>query len=70
VINMQMEFLGSGSSSGGCPTLYRLADGRIVVQGDALVDPEALTCARDILPGEAFVAVPAELVRYWPAVDA
>jgi hypothetical protein len=65
-----MTFLGSTSTGGACPTLYRLGDGRIVVQGALLEDPALIRQARDFLPGEVFVVVPADLGRFWPADDA
>jgi len=66
----RLTFLGSTSTGGACPTLYRLDDGRIIVQGTLLDDPALIRQARDVLPGEVFVVVPAELGQFWPAGDA
>lgn len=63
---MKVTFLGSDSVGGGCPTLYRTDRGTIVVQGEQVTDPEALEQFRDVLDGETFVEVPAELGKYWP----
>jgi len=63
---VKLSFLGTTSYTGGCPTLYRTSRGTIVVQGDRLTDPEALSQLRDVLEGEAFIEVPAELGKYWP----
>jgi hypothetical protein len=68
--SQRMTFLGSTSVGGACPTLYRLADGRVVVQGEALTEPALVAQARAVLPGEAFVVVPAALGQFWPVVDA
>lgn len=65
----KMEFLGSTSVGGACPTLYRLPDGRIVVQGDMVTDPALIGQARDILPSEGFLVVPAALGEFWPVID-
>jgi hypothetical protein len=66
----RLTFLGSTSTGGACPTLYRLGDDRIVVQGAILEDPALIRQAHDVLPGEVFVVVPAELGRFWPAGNA
>ncbi|WTT35631.1 hypothetical protein OG535_13300 [Kitasatospora sp. NBC_00085] len=64
---MKLTFLGSTSDSGNCPTLYETETGDIVVQGDRLIDPEALAQLRDVLPGETFVVVPRDLLaRFAP----
>lgn len=61
---MKLQFLGTTSESGGCPTLYRTDRDTYVVQGDLVTDPEALAALRDVLPGESFVEIPAELIRF------
>jgi hypothetical protein len=66
---MKLEFLGTTSESGGCPTLYATDRGTYVVQGDAVTDPEALAALRDVLPGETFVEIPRELLRFAPPED-
>ncbi|HEX6528009.1 MAG TPA: hypothetical protein VF070_49500 [Streptosporangiaceae bacterium] len=63
---MKLSFLGTTSYTGGCPTLYRTSRGTVVVQGNRLTDPEALSLVRNVLDGETFVEVPAELGKYWP----
>ena len=69
---MELTFLGKDetqSGTGGCPSLYRTDHGTIVVQGRRLTDPKALSQLRDVLEGETFVEVPAELGKYWPSVE-
>lgn len=66
---MELSFLGTTSYTGGCPTLYRTSRGTVVVQGNRLTDPEALSQARDVLDGEMLVEVPAELGKYWPVPE-
>lgn len=64
---MQLTFLGTTSDDGNCPTLYATNDGRIVVQGDILTDPEALTQLRNVKDTETFVIIPRELLtRFAP----
>lgn len=61
---MKLRFLGSTSKDGDCPTLYETDRGTIVVQGYQVTDPEALSQLRDVLPGEAFVEIPRELLKF------
>ncbi|MFG7943702.1 hypothetical protein [Streptomyces cacaoi] len=65
---MALEFIGTTSKDGDCPTLYRDTDtGHIVVQGDRLTDPAHLAQLRDVKPSETCVVVPAELLaRFAP----
>lgn len=50
---MALEFIGTTSKDGDCPTLYRDTDtGHIVVQGDRLTDPAHLAQLRDVKPSE------------------
>jgi hypothetical protein len=64
---MRLRLIGSDSPGGSCPSLYETDDGRIVVQGQRLTDPEALTQLRDVLGGETAVVVPRELLEHhWP----
>jgi hypothetical protein len=63
---MKITFLGTGSAEGNCPTLYATDRGTIVIQGQQVTDPEALSQLRDVLGGETFVEVPVELGKYWP----
>ncbi|MEQ4208281.1 hypothetical protein [Actinopolymorpha sp. B9G3] len=63
---MKIRFLGSDSQVGGCPALYELETGDIVVQGQRLTDTEALAGVRDVLDGETFVVVPRDsLNHHW-----
>ncbi|WP_155344873.1 hypothetical protein [Acrocarpospora pleiomorpha] len=61
---MKLEFVGSTSSSGGCPSIYETDRGTVVIQGIQITDRATLAQARDILDGEAFVEVPKELFRF------
>jgi hypothetical protein len=61
---MRLRFLGTGSETGECPTLYATDRDTYVVQGWAVTDPEALADLRDVLPGETFVEIPKELLRF------
>ncbi|MGP3987936.1 hypothetical protein [Streptomyces sp. 3N207] len=65
---MALEFLGTTSKDGDCPTLYRDTEtGDIVVQGERLTNPEHLGQLRDVKASETFVVVPAELLtRFAP----
>lgn len=64
---MKLTFIGTTSDDGNCPTLYATDDGRIVVQGDVLTDPEALGQLRDVKDSETFVVIPRELLtRFAP----
>ncbi|AXK35274.1 hypothetical protein DVA86_24160 [Streptomyces armeniacus] len=60
---MKLRFLTSSSNSGSCPSLYETDSGDIVVQGDKLTDPEAISQLRNVLPGEDFVVVPRSLLE-------
>jgi hypothetical protein len=61
---MKLRFLGTTSKDGDCPTLYATDRGTIVVQGYQVTDPEALEQLRDVLPGETFVEIPRELLKF------
>ncbi|MEU7741962.1 hypothetical protein [Nonomuraea sp. NPDC049158] len=61
---MKLRFLGSTSDGGACPTLYETDRDTFVVQGDEVTDPEALAELRNVLPGESFVEIPKELLRF------
>ncbi len=69
---MKLKFVGTTSEVGECPTLYDIEDSpdypdHMAVQGDLLVDPEALAQLRDVKSREGFVIVPKSLlVRYAP----
>lgn len=66
---MQLTFLGTTSDDGNCPTLYATDDGRIVVQGDVLTDPEALGQLRNVKDSETFVLIPRELLTRFAPMD-
>jgi hypothetical protein len=59
---MRLTELHSDSLAGSCPTVYQTDDGRLVVQGDVLTDPEARSDLRDVLDGEGALVVPRELI--------
>ena len=61
---MKLRFLGSTSDDGQCPTLYETDRGTYVVQGDQVTDHAALGQLRNVLPGETFVEIPKELLRF------
>jgi hypothetical protein len=63
---VKLTFQGSTSPTGECPSLYRTDRGTVVVQGQRLTDPEALAQLRNVLEGETYVEVPAELGEHWP----
>jgi len=65
---MALEFIGTTSKDGDCPTLYRDTEtGDIVVQGERLTNPEHLAQLRDVKDSETFVVVPrALLTRFAP----
>lgn len=61
---MRLEFLGTDSRDGDCPTLYRTDRGTIVVQGYRVTDPEALADLRDLADNETVVEIPEQLLRF------
>ncbi|MCF6473263.1 hypothetical protein FAF44_33490 [Nonomuraea sp. MG754425] len=61
---MRLRLLGKNSKTGGCPALYETDRGTIVVQGDQVTDPEALADIVDALPGETFVEIPRDILRF------
>ncbi|MFD4135535.1 hypothetical protein [Streptomyces goshikiensis] len=65
---MTLRFIGTTSEYGNCPTLYEVVEtGDIVVQGDALTDPEHLAQLRDVGEKETFVVIPRNLLtRFAP----
>jgi hypothetical protein len=62
--SMRLRFLGTTSDDGQCPTLYATDRGTYVVQGNVVTDAEALADLRQVLPGETFVEIPKELLRF------
>jgi hypothetical protein len=65
---MELEFLGTTSSKGQCPNLYRTDRGTFVVQGSKVTDPEALAAlhARGLPDHETVVEIPAALLNFAP----
>lgn len=61
---MRLTFVGSDSPSGSCPTIYETDRGTYVIQGQVVTDPDALADLRHVLPGETFVEIPKQLLRY------
>lgn len=61
---MRLEFLGTDSRDGECPTLYRTDRGTIIVQGYKVTDPEALADLRDLADDETVVEIPEKLLRF------
>jgi hypothetical protein len=64
----RLQMLGTTSDDGKCPTLYEDLDtGDILVQGNAVTDPDDIAQLNDVAPHEAFVIVPrALLLKYAP----
>ncbi|WP_018654033.1 hypothetical protein [Actinomadura flavalba] len=54
--------IGGTCEGGTCPTLWRLEDGRVAVQGFAATDPELLA-QLDLPAGESVVIVPPALLE-------
>ncbi|WP_317452048.1 MULTISPECIES: hypothetical protein [unclassified Streptomyces] len=55
----RLRFIGTNSGYNGCPTLYEDQDtGEVLVQGDAVTDPEDVAQLRNVKEGEGFVVVP------------
>jgi hypothetical protein len=55
--------IGTNSGNNGCPTLYADTEtGEIIVQGDAVTDPDDLAQLRNVKAGEAAVTVPRVLL--------
>lgn len=67
---MKLEFLGTTSNSGSCPTLFLTDRGTYVVQGYVVTDPDAIATAQAReggLPGtETLVEIPVELLKFAP----
>ncbi|WP_037778916.1 DUF6879 family protein [Kitasatospora purpeofusca] len=59
----RLRYIGSNSGNNGCPTLYEdVETGEVLVQGDAVTDPDEVAQLRKIKPGEGFVVVPRVLL--------
>jgi hypothetical protein len=52
----------AASGNAGCPTVYETDRGTFVVQGQQLVDSEALASLKDVVKGEVAVEVPRQLL--------
>ncbi|MFC1417050.1 DUF6879 family protein [Streptacidiphilus cavernicola] len=67
----RLRVLGSTSGVGDCPTLYEDLDtGEVVVQGDAVTDPNDVAQLRYVKDGEGFVVVPRALLVNFAPKDA
>ena len=64
---MKIEFLGTTSTGGHCPSAFRTERGTYLAQGWKVTDPEALAeLRRRGLPDhETVVEVPAELIEFF-----
>ncbi|WP_405439819.1 hypothetical protein OG373_21940 [Streptomyces avidinii] len=52
----RLRFIGTNSGNDGCPTLYEDLDtGEVLVQGDAVTDPQDVAQLRNVKDGEGFV---------------
>ena len=59
----RLRVLGSTSGVGDCPTLYEDMDSKeVLVQGEAVIDPDDVAQLRHIKDGEGFVVVPRALL--------
>jgi len=59
----RLRFIGTNSGNNGCPTLYEDLDtGEVLVQGDAVTDPDDVAHLRNVRDGEGFVVVPRVLL--------
>ena len=61
---MRLQFLGTDSKNGACPTLYATDRGTYVVQGKRITDPEAIAGLVDVREDEFYVEIPPGLLRY------
>jgi hypothetical protein len=52
----------AASGNAGCPTVYETDRGTFVVQGQQVVDSEALASLEDVVMGEVAVEVPRQLL--------
>jgi hypothetical protein len=52
----------AASGNAGCPTVYETDRGTLVVQGQQVVDSEALASLEDVVIGEVAVEVPRQLL--------
>ncbi|SDH25450.1 hypothetical protein SAMN05216553_118163 [Lentzea fradiae] len=67
---LKLEFLGTTSNSGSCPTLFLTDRGTYVVQGYRVTDPEAIATAEAREGGlpdtETLIEIPVELLKFAP----
>ncbi|WP_414168832.1 DUF6879 family protein [Streptoverticillium reticulum] len=67
----RLRFIGTNSGNNGCPTLYEDLDtGEVLVQGEAVTDPEDVAQLRNVKEGEGFVVVPRVLLTDFAPRDA
>jgi hypothetical protein len=66
----KLEFLGTSSTNGECPRVFRTAGGDLLVQGYRVTDQAALKQLAESyggLPdGETAVVIPASLAQFFP----
>lgn len=71
---MYAKFLGSTSGNTSCPTVWETDRGTYLVQGDIVVDEEALAALRargnGIPDHETVVEIPKALVQFFPEAQA
>ena len=65
---MELEFLGTTSSQGDCPNLYRTDRGTYIVQGWKITDQPALATLRErgMPETETAVEIPSALLGFAP----
>ncbi|MFJ6214084.1 DUF6879 family protein [Streptomyces sp. NPDC092296] len=67
----RIRMIGTSSGNNGCPTLYEDLDtGDVLVQGDAVTDPDDIEQLRNVKEGEGFVTVPRILLADWAPREA
>lgn len=66
---MKIEFLGTTSTGGHCPSAFKTDRGTYLVQGERVTDPDALAeVRRRGLPDhETIVEIPAGLIKFLQA---
>ncbi|MET9181664.1 DUF6879 family protein [Kitasatospora aureofaciens] len=70
-MSRRLRYIGSNSDDNNCPTLYEdMKTGDVVVQGDAVTDPDEIAQLRKVKPGERFVTVPRALLADFAPRDA
>lgn len=65
---MELEFIGTTSKNGNCPTFYKTDRGTYVLQGNKVTDPAALAALRERgLPDhETAIEIPPALLNFTP----